>query len=297
MTSSANLRVLYVDAFTDKAFGGNTAGVVLVPYGTNLSEDVMQKIASELSLPMTAFVMPKSSETAACKQYTLVWFSPRGRALFCGHATLAAGHVIFNVVQISPNCTIEFDSPAGPLGANLVDGKVTLCLPSNPPEQIQPDQQHLALLGGLFSNHDLQSKRFSFYHSETARAVLVLLENTSAQELESLEFVDSPQVAAARKALGVHAAIFVAYSDGKWDSVARVFNIDSSSLIEDQVTGSAHTVIAPLFKTLFGKRQLRAHQCSKRKGDLFVELADDDSDATVTIRGSAVTILDGTLSI
>lgn len=84
-------RVAYkqVDVFTEAPFAGNPAGVVSNANG--LTDDAMQKIAAELGLPQTAFVM-KATETSA--DFRLRFFSPRVEVDLCGHATLAAFHVL-----------------------------------------------------------------------------------------------------------------------------------------------------------------------------------------------------------
>jgi len=78
--------VYQVDAFTDRLFGGNPAGVV-----TNagvLTDDEMQKVAREMNLSETAFVLePSSLEEADMR---LRFFTPNNEVKFCGHATVGA---------------------------------------------------------------------------------------------------------------------------------------------------------------------------------------------------------------
>ncbi|KAJ2799564.1 hypothetical protein H4S07_005404 [Coemansia furcata] len=111
-------------------------------------------------------------------------------------------------------------------------------------------------------------------------------------ELASLEFISSPEVIAASKELGIRSVIYVTpgASHGDKDSITRVFHT-GSFVKEDQVTGSAHTMIAPLFNDLFGKSTLQARQCSPRGGDMKVNLRGN----SVLITGSAVTIVEGSL--
>lgn len=75
-----------VDAFTDQLFGGNPAGVV-----TNaniLTETEMKKIAREMNLSETAFVLPATDTTADLR---LRFFTPNASEIdFCGHATVGA---------------------------------------------------------------------------------------------------------------------------------------------------------------------------------------------------------------
>lgn len=74
-----------VDAFTDQLFGGNPAGVVT--NANALTDDEMQKVAREMNLSETAFVLEPSSEDADAR---LRFFTPSDEVKFCGHATVGA---------------------------------------------------------------------------------------------------------------------------------------------------------------------------------------------------------------
>ena len=78
-----------VDAFTDRPFAGNTAGVVSAPDG--LSCDQMQRIARELGQTETCFV---SSSDGPEVDLALRWFTPTVEVDLCGHATVAAFTVL-----------------------------------------------------------------------------------------------------------------------------------------------------------------------------------------------------------
>src|SRR5687768_1420073 len=77
-----------VDAFADRPFGGNPAAVM--PLESWLPDDVLQAIAEENNLAETAFTIPAEGDA----DYELRWFSPTQEIAFCGHATLASGHVL-----------------------------------------------------------------------------------------------------------------------------------------------------------------------------------------------------------
>ena len=77
-----------IDAFTNQIFGGNPAAVC--PLQEWLPEEIMQKIACENNLSETAFIVKKG------KDYEIRWFTPSVEVDLCGHATLAAAHVLFN---------------------------------------------------------------------------------------------------------------------------------------------------------------------------------------------------------
>lgn len=74
-----------VDAFTDKPFGGNPAGVVLLDSDSFPKEDLMLKIAAELRYSETAFVRRDGE-----KEFTIRYFTPKAEVELCGHATIAS---------------------------------------------------------------------------------------------------------------------------------------------------------------------------------------------------------------
>ena len=78
-----------VDSFAAHALAGNPAGVLLD--GAELDANTMQRIASELRHSETVFPLPAREPTAA---FHLRWFTPESEVAFCGHATLAAFHVL-----------------------------------------------------------------------------------------------------------------------------------------------------------------------------------------------------------
>lgn len=81
--------IYQVDAFTDKRFSGNPAGVV--SDATGLSDVQMQKIARELNNSETAFIFPSRGN----EEYDVEirYFTPTVEVPLCGHATIAAHYV------------------------------------------------------------------------------------------------------------------------------------------------------------------------------------------------------------
>ena len=79
--------IFQVDAFTNKPFHGNPAGVVLLI--KEQSDKWMLSVAGEMDLSETAFVIGEKSP------YNLRWFTPAVEVELCGHATLATAHILF----------------------------------------------------------------------------------------------------------------------------------------------------------------------------------------------------------
>src|SRR5262245_14423063 len=80
-----------VDAFADKPLTGNPAAVM--PLERWLDDALLQAIAAENNLSETAFTIPCDEGGA---DYELRWFTPTAEVELCGHATLAAGHVLIH---------------------------------------------------------------------------------------------------------------------------------------------------------------------------------------------------------
>lgn len=87
--TAQTVRIKQVDAFTRKPFTGNPAGVVLD--AEQLSGSDMQKIAREMNLSETVFVLPPETEDNDLK---IRWFTPTQEVDLCGHATIAAFHAL-----------------------------------------------------------------------------------------------------------------------------------------------------------------------------------------------------------
>ena len=82
-------KIKHVDAFTCEPFSGNPAGVVLDARG--MSDSMMQKIASELNLSETAYLLPPTIKGADIQ---IRWFTPAAEVPLCGHATIASFHAL-----------------------------------------------------------------------------------------------------------------------------------------------------------------------------------------------------------
>ncbi len=78
------MRYYIVDAFTDRPFGGNPAGVVLLGDAPFPSEGLMLQVAAELRYSETAFVRRLSAT-----EYHVRYFTPAAEVELCGHATVA----------------------------------------------------------------------------------------------------------------------------------------------------------------------------------------------------------------
>ncbi len=120
-----------VDAFTNKVFGGNPAAVCPLPRW--LPDEVMQRIAMENAVAETAFFVPLA------EGYEIRWFTPEIEMDLCGHATLAAAHVLARHLDPSLH-TVRFQSKSGELRVEIEERFLTLDFPSRPPEPSEAPQ-------------------------------------------------------------------------------------------------------------------------------------------------------------
>lgn len=97
----------------------------------------MQKIANEMNLSETAFLVPKPGIHG---EYDLRWFTPTVEMDLCGHATLASGHVVLNHLNKGLE-RVTFHTRSGALGVDNRNGLIELDFPSNPPTVVtEPDE-------------------------------------------------------------------------------------------------------------------------------------------------------------
>mgnify|MGYP002336490286 CR=1 FL=1 len=81
----------HIDAFASRPFGGNQAAVM--PLEAWLPDETLLAIAAENLFAETAFVV---RDEAGTTDWELRWFTPTEEVRLCGHATLAAGHVLLS---------------------------------------------------------------------------------------------------------------------------------------------------------------------------------------------------------
>lgn len=267
----AGLPAYVVDAFTESAFCGNPAGVVLLD---SPREDAwMQAVAAELKHSETAFLEPLPLPSADPEPIGLRWFTPAVEVDLCGHATLASAHVLYG---LGFSGVLSFSTHSGRLTAEPgAHGSIVLNFPARPPVAA-PDIHGLAdALGaepvwvGRGGDND------------------VLVEVRTEGILRSL----SPDIAKL-STVDARGVIVTTRADetSDYDVVTRFF-APRAGIAEDPVTGSAHTAVAPYWAQRLGRTELLAYQASARGGLLRLQVVGD----RVLLGGHAVTVVEGTL--
>lgn len=93
------MKYFIIDAFTDRPFGGNPAGVVLLDSDTFPKEELMLQIAAELRYSETAFIKRHSAQ-----EFTIRYFTPKAEVELCGHATIASFFLLHQKGLASGRC-------------------------------------------------------------------------------------------------------------------------------------------------------------------------------------------------
>ena len=257
---STLLPLFQVDAFTDHPFSGNPAAVCLLDRERDAAW--MQAVAAEMNLSETAFLLPREDG------FGLRWFTPATEVDLCGHATLAAAHVLWEQGLLAPGAAARFHTRSGHLRATRSGAVIELDFPAAPAEP-----GLLAALG--LDGGEVCRGRFDY---------LVVVEDEA--EVRALRS-DFP-------ALGwveTRGVIVSARSDNpEYDFVSRFF-APAAGIPEDPVTGSAHCTLGPWWAPRLGKQSMTAFQASRRGGVVQVSLQGD----RVHLGGRAVTVLAGEL--
>lgn len=256
--------LVHVDAFTDRAFAGNPAAVVLLPEPADTAW--MQAVADELQLPATAFVAPLADG------FHLRWFTATSELALCGHGTLASAHVLLERGDALPDDVIRFTTPAGPLSARRIDGRIELDFPAEPSVAAVAPPDLLEALGMVSVR--VERNRLDY---------LVELESEAAVRAAR------PDLTRLRK-VQTRGVILTARASTTGDFVSRFF-APSVGIDEDSVTGSAHCCLAPYWQRCLGRADMVGIQVSRRGGVVHVEVAGD----RVRLSGQAVTVLRGDL--
>lgn len=256
-----------VDAFTERPFRGNPAGVCL-PAG-DMEPAWMQAVAAEMNLAETAFLRPRGAD-----EFDLRWFTPRVEVDLCGHATLASAHRLWEEGLAAG--TIRFHTRSGVLAASRGNDTIELDFPSAPPRATLPPEGLEQALGAPFVWTGTNA---------VGDLVVEMPDETGVRELE-------PDFGALLRipARGVVATAAAERPDAGYDFVSRFF-APRVGIDEDPVTGSAHCALAPFWSDRLGREALVGWQASARGGVVRTRIVGD----RVVLGGRAVTVWKGEL--
>jgi len=230
-----------------------------------LDDGLLQAIAEENNLSETAFFVPSD------QGFRLRWFTPASEVDLCGHATLAAAHVLFDHLGHRGQ-VITFETRSGALSVKRKGDLLEMDFPACPPTPCASFE----LLAKALGRQPLEILRADDY--------MAVFENEAAIRGIKPDFL-------LLGTLDLRGVIITAPGDSH-DFVSRFF-APRLGILEDPVTGSAHCTLAPYWAGRLGKRLLSARQVSKRGGSILCEL----NDGRVLLSGSAVTFMEAEITL
>ena len=152
-----------VDAFTDKIFGGNPAGVVLLPEGADFpADETMRQTAAELRYSETAFVKPLGGS-----HFQIRYFTPAAEVELCGHATIGSFHALRGMGLVADGNSYINETLSGTL--EIVVGKNAILMDMAKPQAFESLDTGAA--GGAVSGHG-PVPQGAGYRGQKGRAVL-----------------------------------------------------------------------------------------------------------------------------
>jgi len=266
------MKTYFVDSFTTEIFKGNPAAVCIPD--SELDNDTMQKIATEIGFSETAFIKQITGNT-----YSIRFFTPKKEIPLCGHATLASSKIIFDTTGIDVvtfiNCeNVELKT------RKEDDGKIVMQFPVYDTEKIEVPKVMLDALGITTTINT----RFS------QKNKIILIEIKDADTLGKL----SPDFTALINSYtGINGVLVTARSSNTdFDFHYRYF-WPWAGTNEDPVTGGVQTFLTKYWAGKLNKNKFKAFQSSLRTGMMSTELFPDK----VLIYGEAVTVLEGEFNI
>lgn len=260
------LRIVQVDAFTNRPFAGNPAAVCVL--GEPRPDQWMRDVAREMNLSETAFLTPQNGG------YNLRWLTPAIEVDLCGHATIASAHVLWQDGHLPEGAQARFHTRSGLLLADRRGDWIELDFPVKLATAAEAPVELLPALG---------VKQAQFVGRN---AFDYLVEVDSEETVRGL----APDHSALKK-LPVRGVIVTARgATREFDFVSRFF-APGSGVDEDPVTGSAHTALGPYWGEKLGGTEFTAFQASARGGVVRVRLNGE----RVILGGQAVTVMTGQL--
>ena len=258
--------IIQVDAFTERPGAGNPAAVCLLAEFRD--DSWMQDVAREMNLSETAFLLRRSDG------YDLRWFAPGGEVGLCGHATLAAAHVLWEDGRLAADSEARFTTRSGVLTARRRDRWIEMDFPAEPERHEVAPKELLAALGvtPLYTGRNGLNDWLVEIESETVLRQL-------APDLSLLRTVPMRGVMVTARSV-----------TREYDFVSRFF-APGLGIPEDPVTGSAHCCLGPYWQKRLKRDSFSAWQASPRGGAVHVRMAAD----RVLLAGKAVTVMRGEL--
>lgn len=269
------MKIFIIDAFTDKSFEGNPAGVCIADKA--MSPELMQSVASELNLSETAFLTQSEAED---DKYHIRYFTPAVEIDFCGHATLGAAKLMLHQ---SGKPAVHFLTHKNLALScyNSEGGNIKMIFPLYDAEDFNPGQLVYEAFGIKNPAHTKFAKELDMLIIEVeSKEVLLSLKPDFAKAMEATDKIKEVVVTAKS-------------NDSDYDFYSRCF-CPWIGINEDPVTGASHAVLAKYWGKVLNKKIMNAYQLSQRGGFMQLRII---SETELEVISNAVIVFEGHLNL
>jgi PhzF family phenazine biosynthesis protein len=267
------IKTFILDTFTSIPFSGNPTAICYCD--NDIEPGRMQLIAGELGFPVTAFI---KKNNIGKDEYKIRYFTVTTEIPACGHATLGAAAVVFN---LESSTIINFQT---------IDNLIINIRKED--QLIVMNYPKYELTNYKIPDELIRSLQISGYKSAGYCSEL----ETLFIELDNPEILKSVKPDYARMVAAdenLKEVVITSISDNRnYDFFLRSF-CPWIGINEDPVTGSVHSVLAGYWKRRLGKDVLKAYQASERGGEIKVKSFEDK----VELGGNCVILLNGELDL
>jgi PhzF family phenazine biosynthesis protein len=314
-----------VDAFTQVSLKGNPASVIYLRDINQLDETWMHRIANETNSPVTCFIS-KNDNGANEDAFNIRWLTPTKELELCGHATLAASHVLYHDLKLVsyPNkidFSTKYSGLVSAIGKDLEGNKmIELTFPISPFTRTVLPTADLNLLCDLFQIKPEDILLTASTQYDIAIVLKSLKTFRSLPETANIDFQRMKEINTTRgimvtclgenhQDLNTNSSDTISSNDAtqqKNDFQLRMF-LPRYGIDEDHVSGSAFSAVGTFWRdfllerTLLNNRkadgsiQLTGYQNSSRGGEVVLSWPADNSTNSIQLAGNCKIIVRGEL--
>lgn len=291
------MKFLIVDAFTDTIFGGNPAGVVILPEGTDFpSDEICVKTAAELRYSETAFIKQLGDH-----EFNIRYFTPAAEVDLCGHATIGSFCALIHAGVVEKDCTCINHTMAGDLNIVIKDGFVMMDMATPVEIATIDDPEKIKELYDIMGAEYDPEKINLFPKMISTGLPDIMMPLPSREALNAMEpdMKALSDLSARYEVVGVHAFTLDAEegATAHTRNFAPLYDID-----EEAATGTSNGALTYYFylnDIIDAKANCKIIQGEKmdRPSVILTEIEADEEKCLIKVGGSAVILAEGEINI
>jgi PhzF family phenazine biosynthesis protein len=294
------MKLYIVDAFTETLFGGNPAGVVILPEGADFpTDEVMVKTAAELRYSETAFIKRINE-----KEFNIRYFTPAAEVDLCGHATIGSFKALLYGGYIEDNNSYINHTLAGDLNIDIKNGFVLMDMATPVKINEIADEEGLVELYKIMGLDyaDQKAKGVTLLPQMVSTGLPdIMMPVASQADLNAMEpdMKALSDLSARYEVVGVHAFTLDAEDDvtAHTRNFAPLYDID-----EEAATGTSNGALTYYFylnNIIDAKANCKIIQGEKmdRPSVILTDIQAENDKCLIKVGGSGVILAEGEIHI